>query len=42
MTLGSSSIQPEDLAKQRAGEIVWPELDFEPANPQRIERPLAN
>jgi hypothetical protein len=38
MELGSASIQPEDLAGQRAGEVVWPELDFDLANPQRIER----
>ena len=39
MELGSSSVAPADQAAQRAGRIVWPKLDFDPANPQRIERP---
>lgn len=38
MGLGSSSVDPADQAAQRAGKVVWPKLDFDPANPQRIER----
>ncbi|TWU28749.1 HzsA-related protein [Novipirellula artificiosorum] len=34
---GSSSIDAGDQARQRAGEIVWPRLDFDPAWPQRVE-----
>lgn len=37
MEFGSSSLDPEDQAKQRGGEIVWPKLDFDPANRQRTE-----
>jgi hypothetical protein len=38
MELGSSSIKPEDQEKQRAGQIVWPKMDFDINNRQRIER----
>jgi hypothetical protein len=38
MELGSSSIKPEDQAKQRSGVIVQPRIDFDPKNPQRVER----
>ena len=38
MQYGSSSIEPEDQAAQRAGKVVWPEIDCDPANPQRVER----
>ena len=42
MQYGSSSIDPADQAAQRAGKIVWPKIDCDPANPQRVERrPLA-
>lgn len=39
MALGSSSIDPSDQAKQRAGGVVWPKIDFDIDNRQRIERP---
>ncbi len=38
---GSSSIDPDDQARQRAGEIVWPKLEFDIDNPQRLDRPPA-
>ena len=38
MEFGSSSIDPADQAKQRAGQIVWPKLDFDVHNRQRVER----
>ncbi|TWT83273.1 hypothetical protein CA13_47380 [Planctomycetes bacterium CA13] len=34
---GSSSIDPKDQARQRAGEVVWPKLDFDRARLQRLE-----
>jgi hypothetical protein len=38
MEFGSSSIDPEDQTRQRAGRIVWPRIDFDPDNRTRIER----
>ena len=38
MQYGSSSIDPKDQAAQRAGRIVWPKIDLDPTNPQRVER----
>jgi len=35
---GSYSPREEDVEKQKAGQIFWPALDFDPSNPQRIER----
>ena len=37
MQYGSSSIDPNDQAAQRAGRLVAPKIDYDPANPQRIE-----
>ena len=31
-----------DVEKQMAGEVVWPTLDVDPANPQGLERPRQN
>jgi len=36
--LGSSSIDPEDQARQRRGEVVWPKIDFDIDNRTRVER----
>jgi len=33
-----SSIDPADQARQRAGEIVWPKIDFDIRNRQRLDR----
>jgi hypothetical protein len=35
--LGSYSLDPRDQARQRAGEVVWAKLDFDPQNPQRMD-----
>jgi hypothetical protein len=37
LELGSSSLAPADQALQRAGGIVWPKLDFDLDNRQRVE-----
>jgi hypothetical protein len=37
MEYGSSSIDPDEQARQRAGEIVWPKLNFDMNNRQRTE-----
>jgi len=38
LQLGSYSPKVEDVAKQKAGQVVWPALDFDPGNRQRTER----
>ncbi|MFZ5830662.1 MAG: hypothetical protein ACOY3P_11270, partial [Planctomycetota bacterium] len=37
MEMGSYSIDANDQARQRAGEVLWPSTDFDRQNPQRTE-----